>query len=476
MIAALYLRVSTSAQAGEGKESLGTQERDLRALAKQLGLKVLEPAFQDVLSGAGKTRPGFELMLDAARRHRFTDLLVWDLTRFARSAVTGLQAVEALHASGVTVRDRQGRSSRDKLVFTILSAVAEYEREAIAERTSVNRRMMAPQGRLPSGPAPYGLRLDSDRRLLLDKTEAKWLREAAKRIVKGATTGEVANWLNGMQAPSPTRRPSVKWTYATLRHVLLEERLSSGSLMWGGVAIPAPAVLTAAEATNLRAALIERSPGRQRNRRRYPLSGLVTCSCGAVLSALGRYNDPDPDARYYGCSNWSRSAATCSWTGPRAFEALALEEAIGEVVASIPMTDRIPEPDAEPPDALADTRRARGRLQKELAGLLRRRETAAVKASLSIAIAEATAELEALIEGEANLVQTAAKRVTSSARLKALSAGLGKPSGIDFSAVGMSATLQALGGTDYQATVTVGGWVERVFLQERADGRKHNGQ
>src|SRR5690606_9980205 len=105
---ALYLRVSTAPQAERGS-SLRTQEDDLRQLAP-------EPVavFSDVMSGAAPDRPGFEAMLAAARRGEFDVLLVWDITRFARSAVVALTAVQELRSLGVEVRDRMGRSSGDR--------------------------------------------------------------------------------------------------------------------------------------------------------------------------------------------------------------------------------------------------------------------------------------------------------------------------------------------------------------------------
>ncbi len=93
-------------------------------------------------SGANNQRPGLVKILEAAQRGDVNAVLVCKLDRFGRSAFDLLGNIRQLEAAGVRfVAVTQGidiRPSGDpmsRLLLTMLSAVAEFERDLVVERT-----------------------------------------------------------------------------------------------------------------------------------------------------------------------------------------------------------------------------------------------------------------------------------------------------------------------------------------------------
>ena len=131
--AGLYARVSTDDK-GQDPE---VQLAPMRDLAAARGWTVAE--YVDHASAADlRGRREWRHLLEDARRHRMDLVLVWKLDRFARSALDALQWLQLLDGAGVGLKivtqDLDTTTSSGRLVFTVLAAVAEMERELIRER------------------------------------------------------------------------------------------------------------------------------------------------------------------------------------------------------------------------------------------------------------------------------------------------------------------------------------------------------
>ena len=128
--AAVYTRVSTTAQ------DHALQLDELRGITRQRGYVVTE--YADTASGSGKHLPERERLLGDARAGRIDVVLVWRFDRFARSTRDLLDALDSFRKWGVefvSLRDAVDTSTpTGKLVFTIVAALAEFERELIRER------------------------------------------------------------------------------------------------------------------------------------------------------------------------------------------------------------------------------------------------------------------------------------------------------------------------------------------------------
>ena len=106
-------------------------------------------------------------------------VLVFKLSRFGRNAADVLSSLQVMQDFGVNlvcVEDGID-SSKDagKLMISVLSAVAEIERENIRVQTMEGRIQKAREGRWNGGFAPYGYRL-VDGKLIINEEEAEAIR------------------------------------------------------------------------------------------------------------------------------------------------------------------------------------------------------------------------------------------------------------------------------------------------------------
>jgi DNA invertase Pin-like site-specific DNA recombinase len=92
--AGVYARVSTFDQATT------TQLLDLRQLANQRGLEIVQE-YTDRISGAKARRPGLDQMMADARRGHFDVVLVWASDRIARSVKHFLEVLDELNRLGI---------------------------------------------------------------------------------------------------------------------------------------------------------------------------------------------------------------------------------------------------------------------------------------------------------------------------------------------------------------------------------------
>ncbi|MCF0134299.1 MAG: recombinase family protein, partial [Blautia sp.] len=163
----IYIRVSTAMQV-EGY-SLEAQKDRLTKFADFQGYEVVREYCDAGKSGKNITgRPEFSQMLQdvADDRDGVEYILVFKLSRFGRNAADVLNSLQYIQDFGVNlicVEDGID-SSKDsgKLTITVLSAVAEIERENILVQTMEGRKQKAREGKWNGGQAPFGYELDSE--------------------------------------------------------------------------------------------------------------------------------------------------------------------------------------------------------------------------------------------------------------------------------------------------------------------------
>jgi DNA invertase Pin-like site-specific DNA recombinase len=141
--AALYARVSTrkKAEGREDREPAWKQDPEvqlapLRELARGRGWEVT--VYQDRESGAKANRAELTRLMADARRGAFKVVLVWRFDRFARTVRQLVAALEEFQARGIDFISRQEAidttTPAGKLMFHMVAAFAEFERDVIRER------------------------------------------------------------------------------------------------------------------------------------------------------------------------------------------------------------------------------------------------------------------------------------------------------------------------------------------------------
>jgi len=142
--AAIYARVSTSEQSPE------LQLRDLRQYAEARGLAITEYV-DSGYSGAKQNRPALDRLMNDARKRQLDCVLVWRFDRFARSTKHLVLALEEFRSLGVQFISYQENidttSPLGQALFTIVSAVAQLERDLIRERVRAGLRNARAKGK-----------------------------------------------------------------------------------------------------------------------------------------------------------------------------------------------------------------------------------------------------------------------------------------------------------------------------------------
>lgn len=168
-----YARVSTERQAEIGL-SLSTQERTIRGYADMIGVEAPLMFIERGVSGSIPLadRPqGAELM----RRVGLGDVVITPrLDRCFRSASDALSVLNDLKVRGANLHmiDLGGDVTSNgisKLVFTILSAVAEAERDRTRERIREVKSDQKRKGFYLGGSVPIGCKVSNDGKLLVTK-------------------------------------------------------------------------------------------------------------------------------------------------------------------------------------------------------------------------------------------------------------------------------------------------------------------
>lgn len=169
-----YVRVSTTEQATSG-HGLAAQRVAVEREAARRGLELVTIYSDEGISGTKASRPGLDAALAHAEREGVT-LIVPALSRIARSTRIALATIDRLDAAGAPLIscseqiDTAGPCGR--MITTMLAAVAQLERDMIAERTAAALATIRAAGRKTGGRfAPFGFDADDDGTLVANAGE-----------------------------------------------------------------------------------------------------------------------------------------------------------------------------------------------------------------------------------------------------------------------------------------------------------------
>jgi site-specific DNA recombinase len=156
-----YIRVSTSGQANDGV-SLDAQAARIRVWCEANGYELTEIWSDAGISGRrADKRPGLQAALAAACENGGA-LVVYSLSRLARSTRDAIDIAERLHGAGadlVSLTERiDTTTAAGKMVFRMLAVLAEFERDLVSERTAAALAHKRRNGERV-GDIPYGWRL-----------------------------------------------------------------------------------------------------------------------------------------------------------------------------------------------------------------------------------------------------------------------------------------------------------------------------
>jgi DNA invertase Pin-like site-specific DNA recombinase len=164
------------------------QLRDLRAYCVARGLDLVREYVDVGRSGAKDSRPELNILMDDARKRQFDAIVVWRFDRFARSTKHLLTALEEFRSLGIQFVSYQENidtsTALGQALFTIVSVVAELERNLIRERVSAGIRNARANGKKLGRP-----RSGVNRERILElKEQGRSLRQIAANLGVGYGT------------------------------------------------------------------------------------------------------------------------------------------------------------------------------------------------------------------------------------------------------------------------------------------------
>jgi len=176
-----YVRVSTEDQAREGI-SLDNQENKIRAYADLNGFELVDVIKDEGLSGKTMDRLGMNrinAMIDAVE---IEAVIVYKLDRLSRKTIDILNTLDAWEKNNIafhSITDRiDTKTAAGKFLLTILSALAQMERDLISERTVDALAHKKRTGEW-CGRVPFGYKI-KDNRLVEDEEAMKTIKKAKR--------------------------------------------------------------------------------------------------------------------------------------------------------------------------------------------------------------------------------------------------------------------------------------------------------
>jgi DNA invertase Pin-like site-specific DNA recombinase len=178
MRVALYARCSTAEQ------TVNLQLDGVREYAGSRGFQVVDEYIDEAVSGAKTKRPALDRLFEDAHRRRFDAVVVWKLDRLGRSLSHLIRVVDTLGSLGIDLvslsdpgLDTTVPSGR--LIFHVMGAVAEFERDLIRGRVRAGMQAAKKRGRRIGRP-----------KRILSRTDVLALRE------QGLSNTEIARRLS----------------------------------------------------------------------------------------------------------------------------------------------------------------------------------------------------------------------------------------------------------------------------------------
>jgi len=194
-----YTRVSTDKQG----ISLEAQLEKIQAMAVVQGAEVLE-VIQDAESAKSLERPGMARLLALVDAGKVQVVIIAKLDRLTRSVRDLGELLERFHKKGVSLvsvaESLDTGSAAGRLVLNIMTAVSQWEREAIGERTAVALRHKRAHRRVYNH-VPYGFVREGDALVPLPAEQAV-IRRIQLWKANGWTLSQIAEALNHEGVPT----------------------------------------------------------------------------------------------------------------------------------------------------------------------------------------------------------------------------------------------------------------------------------
>ncbi len=214
-----YIRVSTDKQVEHGV-SLEAQAEKIRAMAVVQGADLLEILVDAGESAKSLDRPGMSRLRALVDSGAVQTVIVAKLDRLTRSVKDLAELLERFQKREVSLvsvaESLDTGSAAGRLVLNIMTAVSQWEREAIGERTATALQHKRAHQQVYSR-TPFGFERDGSR-LIPHAEEQQTIAQMRSLRAQGRTLQSIADTLN--QQGIRTKANGSRWFAASIDRIL----------------------------------------------------------------------------------------------------------------------------------------------------------------------------------------------------------------------------------------------------------------
>ena len=291
---AIYARVSTTNQAEEGY-SIDGQIDSLEKYCEAMGWDVYNKYIDAGFSGGSLKRPEMANLINDVKKGLFDTVLVYKLDRLSRNVRDTLYLIKDVFNINkidfVSIQENIDTSSAMGTLFlTLLSAIAEFEREQIKERMQLGKLGRAKAGKsMMWGRTSYGYDYQKETgSLIINPAQSLVVKYIFERYLAGRSITKLRDDLNEKYPKE------ISWNYRAVRGIL-SNPVYCGYNQYKGQLFPGEHEPIISEdvykRTQEELKIRQRTAAEKTNPRpfqaKYMLSGLAQCGyCGAPLKLL----------------------------------------------------------------------------------------------------------------------------------------------------------------------------------------------
>lgn len=212
--AAIYLRLSRDDDDKVESDSIHNQRELLKSyINSQSDIKLFKEFSDDGYTGTNFDRPGFQKMMDLAKKHVIDCIIVKDLSRLGRNYIeTGRyidQIFPMLGIRFISVNDNYDSSKEfndaDQIIIPFKNLINDAYCRDISIKVRSQLDTKRKNGKFVGSFAGYGYKKDPNdkNKLIIDEGPAEIVRMIFNWRIEGYSQNRIADKLNKMGVPSP---------------------------------------------------------------------------------------------------------------------------------------------------------------------------------------------------------------------------------------------------------------------------------
>lgn len=355
----LYIRVSTNKQAEFGYSLEGQKEEGIQEAYKRYGDDVdLRFYIDEGVSAKSTNRKELNRMMNDVGKGVLDAVITYKVSRLSRNLSDSLSLVEQIHDSNIkfiSIKEGEYGTPHGNLQFNILSSVAQYQREELAENVKMGMTQRAKEGKWNGGRV-LGYR-SKNKRLEIIPEEAETIKLIFNKYVhENWGTKKIANHLNKIGKRTKNNK---EFTQSTV-NIILKNPIYKGYIRFNQVidwekkrrkgtnpshilvkGIHKP-IIDEETWDQAEALMKRRSTGTPRQYTgNFPLTSIAKCpECGSYMTSMyGPRRKDGTKLRYYVCGRYHNGGkAVCN---PNTVNASVLEQAVYDRLAKALQSDSV---------------------------------------------------------------------------------------------------------------------------------------